>query len=157
MDKSMKLYDKICNSTIKLSLRSKKRNGILKELVSLLPMDENAKNILLTTLVRREDMGSTGVGMGIAIPHARSLLVKEFKLVIGLSRKGVLFDSYDGKPVHLFFLIIAPPQETSNSYLITLGKVAELAKNIAKDKRLFSVTEENEFFKIIKELEEKGR
>lgn len=153
MKKSTKLYEKITNSTIELNLRSKARNGVLKELVSLLQMNPEAKDILLKTLIKREEMGSTGVGKGIAIPHARTLLVKEFKIIIGLSRRGVEFDSFDGKPVHLFFLLIAPPEESSNSYLITLGKVAELAKSIAEDRRLFNVKESKEFFEIVKELE----
>ncbi len=153
MKKSTKLYEKITNSTIELNLRSKVRNGVLKELVSLLQMNPEAKDILLKTLIKREEMGSTGVGKGIAIPHARTLLVKEFKIIIGLSRRGVEFDSFDGKPVHLFFLLIAPPQESSNSYLITLGKVAELAKSIAEDGRLFNLKEGKEFFEIVKELE----
>lgn len=157
MKKSTKLYDKICNSVVKLNIRSKTKSGVLKELVSLLQMGPNAKDILLKTLIKREKMGSTGVGKGIAIPHARTLLVKEFELIIGLSRNGVKFDSFDGKPVYLFFLLIAPPQETSNSYLITLGKVAELAKGIAKDGRLFKVRQEKEFLEIIREIEEKSK
>jgi len=154
MKKSIGLYNRICNSTVKFNLRSKTRNGVLKELVSLLKMDPNAKDILLKTLIKREEMGSTGVGKGIAIPHARTLLVKEFRLVIGLSKKGIQFDSFDGKPVHVFFLLIAPPLETSNSYLITLGKIAELAKGIAKDGRLFKVQHGAEFLEIIREIEE---
>lgn len=156
MKMSADLYDKISKSTVKLALRSKTRDGVLKELVALLHMDPQAKDILLKTLIEREEMGSTGVGKGIAIPHARTLLVKECTLIIGLSRKGVKFDSLDGEPVHLFFLLIAPPQETSNSYLITLGKVAELAKGIAKDGRLFDVRQGKEFLEIIREIGEKG-
>ena len=154
MKKSTGLYNRICNSIVKFNLRSKTRNGVLKELVLLLRMDPNAKDILLKTLIKREEMGSTGVGKGIAIPHARTLLVKEFRLVIGLSKQGIQFDSFDGKPVHVFFLLIAPPLETSNSYLITLGKIAELAKGIAKDGRLFKVECEAEFLDIIREIEE---
>jgi mannitol/fructose-specific phosphotransferase system IIA component (Ntr-type) len=152
MEESIELYKKIQTSIINLNLKSRKRDSVLKELVSTLPMEANEKNILLTTLIKREDMGSTGVGEGIAIPHARTLLVKEFRLIIGLSKGGVEFNSPDGKPVHLFFLLIAPPHEASNSYLITLGKVAELAMKISKDRRLFTVTEKMEFLKIIGEL-----
>ncbi len=155
MNKVGELYCKFCDSTIKSDLRSTTKNGVIKELVSALSMQANARDILIKNLLKREGMGSTGVGKGIAIPHARTLLVRDFKLVIGLSKKGVEFDSFDGKPVYIFFLLIAPPEESSNSYLITLGKVAEFAKLIANDGRLFKVKNEREFLEIVKEIEDK--
>lgn len=155
MSESTKLYKRIDKKDIKLNLRNTTAKGVLKELVSLVPIKSKAKDILLNTLIKREEMGSTGVGRGIAIPHARTLLVRKCQIVAGLSRNGVDFNSFDGKPVHLFFLIAAPPQqESSNSYLITLGKVAELSRNIAKDKRLFNVKRKKKFLEIIKEIEE---
>jgi mannitol/fructose-specific phosphotransferase system IIA component (Ntr-type) len=156
MEETPKLSTIIGDSKIIVNLRSRTKNGVLKELVSHLEMEPEAKDILLKTLVKREEMGSTGVGKGIAIPHARTLLVKNFTLVIGLSRKGIPFDALDGKPSNLFFLVIAPPLEPSNSYLIALGKIAELARGIAKDGRLFNVTEEDEFMRVVKEIEEGG-
>lgn len=156
MEEIHKPSEIISESTIVLNLRSKTKSGVLKELVSHLQMDAEARDILLKTLMKREEMGSTGVGKGIAIPHARTLLVKEFTLIIGLSKKGIPFDAHDGKPSNLFFLLIAPPQEASNSYLIALGKIAELAQGIAKDGRLFDVNDKETFLTIVKEIEEKG-
>lgn len=156
MEETLKLSEVISNSRIILNLRSKTRNGVLKELVSHLQMEAEAREILLKTLMKREEMGSTGIGKGIAIPHARTLLVKEFTLIIGLSKKGIPFDALDGKLSNLFFLLIAPPQEPNNSYLIALGKVAELARGIAKDGRLFEVTDVAEFLRVVKEIEEGG-
>jgi PTS system nitrogen regulatory IIA component len=156
MEETVKLSSIISNSKIILNLRSRTKNGVMKELVSHLQMEPEAKDILLKTLMKREEMGSTGLGKGIAIPHARTLLVREFNLIIGLSKKGIPFDALDGKPSNLFFLLIAPPQEPSNSYLIALGKIAELARGIAKDGKLFDVTEEDEFLRVVREIEEKG-
>jgi PTS system nitrogen regulatory IIA component len=157
MSESTKLYKRIDKDDIKLNLRNTTAKGVLKELVSLVPIKSKAKDILLKTLIKREQMGSTGVGRGIAIPHARTLLVRKCEIEAGLSKKGVDFNAFDGKPVHLFFLIVAPPQqESSNSYLITLGKVAELSRNIAKDKRLFNAKRKKEFLEIIEEIEESG-
>jgi PTS system nitrogen regulatory IIA component len=156
MEETVKLSSIISNSKIILNLRSRTKNGVMKELVSHLQMEPEAKDILLKTLIKREEMGSTGLGKGIAIPHARTLLVREFTLIIGLSKKGIPFDALDGKPSNLFFLLIAPPREPSNSYLIALGKIAELARGIAKDGRLFDVTEEDEFLRVMREIEEKG-
>ncbi len=156
MEETIKLSAIISNSKIILKLRSRTKNGVLKELVSHLQMEAKAKDILLKTLMKREEMGSTGVGKGIAIPHARTLLVKEFTLIIGLAKRGIPFNAIDNKPANVFFLLIAPPQEPSNSYLIALGKIAELARGIAKDGKLFDVTEEEKFLRIIKEIEERG-
>jgi len=155
MKKKSKLYERIKNSIIVLNLRNKSREGILKELVSYLTMDDKAKKILLKTLIKREELGSTTIGKGIAVPHARTLLIKEFKVVIGLSRKGVNFDTKSHKLTHLFFLLLAPPREASNTYLITLGKIAELAKNIGSDRRLLKVKKKSEFFEIIEDIEGK--
>lgn len=157
MKNNIGLYKRIYNSQIKLNLRSKTRDSVLKELVAQLHIPPQAKEILLKTLIKREEMGSTGVGKGIAIPHARTLLVKECTLIIGISKSGVEFNAIDGKPVHLFFLLIAPPQEMSSSYLITLGKIAELARIIAKDGRLFDVKKDSQFREIMKELEGKKK
>jgi len=151
------LYYKFCDSTIKFNLRSTTKKGVIKELVSALSLEANVRNILIKTLLKRESMGSTGVGKGIAIPHARTLLVKDFKLVIGVSKKGVEFDSFDGKPVFIFFMLIAPPEESSNSYLITLGKVAEFARSIALNGKLFKAANEKEFLEVVKEIEEKTK
>jgi PTS system nitrogen regulatory IIA component len=156
MEETPKLYETISNSKIILSLRSKTKNGVLKELVSHLEMNPEARDILLKTLIKREEMGSTGIGKRIAVPHARTLLVKKFTLIIGLSKSGIPFDAIDKKPVNIFFLLIAPPQEPSNTYLIALGRIAELARGIAKDGRLFDVTGGEDFLKIVKEIEEKG-
>jgi mannitol/fructose-specific phosphotransferase system IIA component (Ntr-type) len=156
MEEKLKLSTIIGNSKIILNLRSKSKNGVLKELVSHLQMEPEAKDILMKALINREEMGSTSVGKGIAIPHARTLLVKEFNLIIGLSKRGIPFDAPDNKPSRLFFLLIAPPQEPSNSYLIALGKIAELARAIAKDGRLFNAVEEGEFLRIMEEIEQGG-
>ncbi len=157
MEEKVKLSSIISNSKIVLGLKSRSKNGVIKELVSHLSMEPEAKDILLKTLMKREEMGSTGVGKGIAIPHARTLLIKELKLIIGLSRNKIPFDSHDGKPANLFFLLIAPPREPSNTYLIALGKIAELARAIAKDGRLFTAKDEMEFLRIVREVEEKGK
>ena len=113
-----------------------------------------AKGILLETLKKREELGSTGVGKGIAIPHCRSLLVKDLHLVIGRSKKGVDFGALDGKQVHLFFLIVASPLEPSNQYLIVLGKVAQIAREITKDQRILEIDEKSEFIRFLGEVEE---
>ncbi|TVP80203.1 MAG: PTS sugar transporter subunit IIA [Gemmatimonadales bacterium] len=125
----MKLRDLFRPETVKLELESEDKDDILKELVELLELDEKSEAILFKTLKRRENLGSTGIGKGIAIPHCRSLVVNELRLAYGRKSDGVAFDAIDEKEVRHFFLIVAPPLEVSNQYLPVLGKVAQFAKD----------------------------
>jgi PTS system nitrogen regulatory IIA component len=136
-----------------LDLRSGTKEEVLEELVALLPVEAKSKEMLVETLKKREELGSTGVTKGIAIPHCRSLLVKKLYVVLGRSRKGIDFKSLDKKPVYLFFLIVAPPQEPSNQYLIVLGKVAQMARELSKKKQLHEIDDKQEFLRFLSEIE----
>ena len=86
--------------------------------------------LIVSTLLKREELGSTGIGKGIAIPHCRSLAVDKLEIAVGRTTKPINFNAIDKKPVSLIFLIIAPPQDPGNQYLITLGKIDQIAKEI---------------------------
>ena len=128
-------------------LKAETKEAVLEELIRPL-VDEGkikTKDIVLETLAKRETLGSTGIGKGVAIPHCRTLAISEVQIVVGVSKRGIPYDAIDRKKVHLFFLIIAPPQEESNLYLPILGKVVEMLRDSkvrkllmkAKDFRLF--------------------
>lgn len=136
-----------------LPLRALTADDALPELVGLLRLDERATGTLLKILQRREELGSTGVGRGIAIPHGRSLVVNRVRLAYGYSPTGIPWRAVDDRPVHHFFLIVAPPIEVSNQYLPVLGKIASFAKEPDVPERLSRLTTPQEFFKL---LEEKG-
>jgi mannitol/fructose-specific phosphotransferase system IIA component (Ntr-type) len=93
------------------------------------------------------------MGRGIAIPHCRSLVANRLRLAYGHSRRGVEFQTIDGKPAHHLFLIVAPPLEISNQYLPVLGRIAQFAKEPDVPDRLAALTRADEFFQL---LEEKG-
>jgi nitrogen PTS system EIIA component len=116
-------------------------------------VDPRAGDSLLRVLQRRESLGSTGMGRGIAIPHGRSLVANRLRLAYGQSRKGIEFQAIDGKPVHHLFLIVAPPLEISNQYLPVLGRIAQFAKEPDVPDRLAALTRPDDFFHL---LEEKG-
>jgi len=80
---------------------------------------------LLEVLRQREALGSTGIGKGIAVPHARSTMVAERAVLLARSSKGVEFDAADGNPVHLIFLIVAPPIEKDPIYLQMLAQIVK--------------------------------
>ncbi len=140
---------------VNLNLKATSRDGILKELVSLAPLGEKAQQILLVNLKQREELGSTGIGRGVAIPHCRSLMLNSLTLIAGRSKNGVEFNSIDKKPVRLFLLIIAPPHDPKNQYLITLGRIAQLAKDLSPNDPLYSVETPGEFIARLAELEKK--
>lgn len=149
----MKLSEIVSPERVNLELRGTTKESVLKELVKLLKLSPSAQKTLLSTLITREDLGSTGVGGGIAIPHCRSLVAGDLMVAIGRSKAGVNFQSMDGKRAYLFFLIVAPPLGDPSQYLIALGKIAQVASEIAKDKRTKTVKQRKQFIELIQELE----
>jgi mannitol/fructose-specific phosphotransferase system IIA component (Ntr-type) len=149
----MALRDFFTTDSIALPLSATSAEGVLPALVNLLHLDAPAGETLLRVLRRREELGSTGVGRGIAIPHARSLVVHRVRLAYGYVPGGISWQALDDRPVHHFFLIVAPPIEVSNQYLPVLGKIATFAKEPDVPERLSRLESPAEFFKL---LEEKG-
>jgi mannitol/fructose-specific phosphotransferase system IIA component (Ntr-type) len=149
----MHLRDFFTPGAIDFNLQATDKDSILVELVRLLGVDPRAADALVRVLQRRETLGSTGMGRGIAIPHGRSLVANRLRLAYGHSRHGVEYRALDGRPVHHFFLIVAPPLEISNQYLPVLGRIAQFAKEPDVPDRLASLAGPDEFFRL---LEEKG-
>lgn len=123
-------------------LRARTKDGVLKELADCLSQDREVRDpkLLLEMLKKREALGSTAIGSGVAIPHGRSLAIASIKVLFARHSKGVDFDSPDGEPVRLFFLIVAPPQDRNNEYLPLLGQIAELVKEAKVRERLLKAT-----------------
>ena len=149
----MNLKDFFAPDAIDLALRGTSKDEILTEMVGLLGVDERSSGTLLRILQRRENLGSTGVGRGIAIPHGRSLMVSRLRLAYGYQREGIEYQAIDGRPVFSFFLIVAPPLEISNQYLPVLGKIAQFASRSDVPERLGALQSSADFFRL---LEEKG-
>jgi mannitol/fructose-specific phosphotransferase system IIA component (Ntr-type) len=149
----MQLREFFQPDAIALDLRGADKDAVLAELVGLLGMGDRNADTLLRVLQRRESLGSTGMGRGIAIPHCRSLVVDHLRLAYGQHRTGVEFQAIDAKPVHHFFLIVAPPLEISNQYLPVLGRIAQFCKDAEVPDRLSQLRNADEFFNL---LEAKG-
>lgn len=147
----MKLRELLTADVVNLELESEAKDDILKELISLLAMDEKSEGILFKTLKRRENLGSTGIGKGIAIPHCRSLVVTRLRLAYGRKPLGVDFKAIDDQPVRNFFLIVAPPLEVSNQYLPVLGKIAQFAKDPDVPAQLMEIGTPEEFLALLEE------
>jgi len=147
----MKLRELFTPDVVNLNLTAYSKDDTLKQLVGLLSLDENSESILYKTLKRRENLGSTGIGRGIAIPHCRSLVVSRLHLAYGRKPDGVGFKAIDDQPVHNFFLIVAPPLEVSNQYLPVLGKIAQFAKDDDVPGLLKGLSEPEEFLALLEE------
>jgi nitrogen PTS system EIIA component len=147
----MELREFFSQDAIKLELEGNTKDDVLKELIALLGLDEKAEGMLFKMLKRRENLGSTGIGRGIAIPHCRSLVVNKLRVAFGRKSNGMDFKAIDEKPVNFFFLIVAPPLEVSNQYLPVLGKIAQFSKEAEVPDRLFKLQSPAEFMELLKE------
>lgn len=147
----MLLHDRFAVNAINLSLSASSKEELLGKMVALLHVDEEAAETLGKMLQRREQLGSTGVGRGIAIPHCRSLVVPQLRMAYGRVPAGLGYDAIDGNPVHHVFLIVAPPVELSNDYLPVLGRLAQFAKDPTVPERLTSLSTPEEFLELLRE------
>lgn len=145
----MRLREFFTPERVDLHLDGGSRNEILEALVGLLGLDERARTVLSRTLRRRESLGSTGIGRGIAIPHCRSLVVTRLHMAYGRRLKGVDFGSIDNRPARHFFLIVAPPLEVAGRYLPALGRIAQFAKERDVPDRLAALKSATEFFGLL--------
>jgi len=147
----MELRDFFSEDAIELEIKGASKDDVLKELIALLKLDEKSEGMLFKMLKRRENLGSTGIGRGIAIPHCRSLVVSKLRVAFGRKREGLDFKAIDDNPVNFFFLIVAPPLEVSNQYLPVLGKIAQFSKEADVPDRLLGITQPAEFMALLEE------
>src|SRR5258708_30433515 len=145
----MELREFFSEDAIKLELEGETKDDILKELISLLKIDDKSEGMLYKMRKRRENLGSTGIGRGIAIPHCRSLVVSKLRVAFGRKSAGVDFKAIDDKPVFFFFLIVAPPLEVSNQYLPVLGKIAQFSKEADVPARLLKLKQPPELIQLL--------
>lgn len=145
----MQLRDYLSPERIDLDLAGDSKEEILRALLALLDLDRRSLDTLLRTLRRRKNLGSTGIGKRIAIPHCRSLVVNHLHLAYGRRPGGVDFQAIDGRPVSHFFLIVAPPLEVSGQYLPVLGKVAQFARDPEVPARLDAIATPEEMLSLL--------
>jgi PTS system nitrogen regulatory IIA component len=103
--------------------------------------------------LERERLGSTGIGGGIAIPHGKLGALKSLLMAFGRSRKGVEFDAMDGKPTHLFFLLLAP-EDSTGAHLKMLARISRSLKNSVFRERLMTAADGRELYMVIQKEDE---
>jgi fructose-specific phosphotransferase system IIA component len=154
----MKMMDFLNSEAISVKLQSTDKKGVIKELTDLLiksgEIKEKDKDKVVKILLEREALGSTGIGQGIGIPHGKFSGVKKLIGACGISSKGVDFESLDGDPVYIFFLLIAP-EDSAGPHLKALARVSRLLKDKYFRDMLRNAKDEKTLIKIIKQEDQK--
>ena len=143
---------------VSTDVKSQHKEAVIQELVELLVKAGSLKDKdvhkLVQILLKRESLGSTGIGQGVAIPHGKSDCVTKLVAAFGVSHSGVSFDSLDGEPVHLFFLLIAP-EDSAGPHLKALARISRLLKDKHFRDSLRDARDEKTLVKIIREEDER--
>ncbi|MCM8792324.1 MAG: PTS sugar transporter subunit IIA [Candidatus Omnitrophica bacterium] len=154
----MKIMDFLSKKAIIPALKSTKKEEVIKELVDALiqagEISKSHRNKLVEALLAREKLGSTAIGQGVGIPHAKSEYVDKLVAALGISPKGVDFDSLDGEPVYIVFLLLAP-QDSAGPHLKALALISRLLKDKYFRDNLRSSKDEKVILKFIMEEDEK--
>jgi len=150
----MKILDVLKKETILVDLKSKDKTGVINELVT--PVAKLARiehKKLVRVLLEREQLGSTGIGGGIGIPHGKLKDMDSLILGFGLSRSGIDFESMDGKPTHVFFLLVTPENSTG-LHLKLLAQISRLLKKEIFKESLLKATDRDEVLSLIQAEDE---
>ena len=147
----MKILDVLPKEAIIVDLQSTDKKGVIEELVTpIVDLTGVDHEELVRVLMERERLGSTGIGGGIGIPHGKLKDLKSLVLGFGLSRKGVDFESMDGRPTHIFFLLVTPENSTG-LHLKLLARISKILKNDPIKERLLKAGNPDEVISIIAE------
>ncbi|MBI4340698.1 MAG: PTS sugar transporter subunit IIA [Candidatus Omnitrophica bacterium] len=144
--------------TTDLKVPNQSKEEIIQALVQLLvaagAIKEKDVARLVQILLKRESLGSTGIGQGVAIPHGKCDCVKDLVAAFGVCRSGIAFDSLDGEPVHLFFLLVAP-EDSAGPHLKALARISRLLKDKHFRDTLKNAKDEKTLVRIIREEDER--
>lgn len=154
--KLMKITEFLDKRGIKVGLQATEKEETLKELVEVLAAvkDIGDKKGIVRALIEREGLGSTGIGQGIAIPHGKTDRVDSLVAVLGISHKGVNFESLDGELVYIFFLLVAP-RETAGPHLKALAQISRLLRDAYFCELLKRCKTPEEVYDLIRREEDK--
>lgn len=126
----VKIVDYMSEDLISLNLTGKNKEEVLKELSQLISKSDKIveKDVIYKALLDREELGSTGIGKEVAIPHAKTEVATGLIVAFGISKEGIDFKSADGEKVKLFF-VFASPEKESHVYLKVLARISRLVRN----------------------------
>ena len=151
-DKNIADYIKV--ETINLNLESKNKNAVIRELYNNLKQTNLIKDEEqgLNDIFKREDMGSTGIGKRIALPHAKTKAVDELMITFGISKNGISYNSVDDENVNIFFMFLCPENKTQE-YLKVLARISRLIREEKFVNDLLKATSNQEILELIRKEE----
>jgi len=154
----MRIIDFLSEKCININLKGRNKREVLEELVDLLVKagEIEDKEEMVKVLLEREKLGSTGIGEGIGIPHGKTKTVKKLVAAFGRSEKGIDFDSLDGEPAYLFFLMVAP-QDSAGPHLKALARISRLLKEKDFREELMRAPNPEVLFAAIRRKDEEGK
>ena len=146
----MKIQDIVSPGAVVDNLQAETKEGVLHELSEVIAqiVPKLSAESLTNILMERESLGSTGIGDGVAIPHGKVTGIERLVAAFGRSRNGVQFHSLDGKPAHLFFLIVAP-EYSAGMHLKALARISRLLKDGRFRKSLLDAADADELRRIL--------
>ncbi len=148
----MALVDLISPEVVKVPLAAKTKQEVIRELVRVLLDAGRIPEFQAPydALIAREALGSTGLEQGIAVPHAKTGTVRTLTVAIGIAPHGIDFESADGKPSNLFFLLLAPPEQ-SGPHIQALAEIARIAKSPSFLRQLTGASTPQEVVELFRE------
>jgi PTS system nitrogen regulatory IIA component len=150
----MKILDVLNINAINVDLKARDKKGLLDEMVAPVATETGASHQkLVKVLMDRERLGSTGIGGGIGIPHGKLKNLDSLVLGFGLSRQGIDFESMDGRPTHIYFLLLTP-ESSAGVHLKLLARISRLLKNDGVKERLMQAQAPQDVINIIEEEDE---
>ncbi len=152
----MKIVEFLNEKAITANIKATNKEDVIREMVDVLARAEGFRNKeeLVKVLINRENLGSTGIGQGVGIPHAKTNVVKKLVAAFGLAPQGVNFDALDGEPVYIFFLLVAP-EDSAGPHLKGLARISRLLKDKYFRESLKALTDEKAILKLIREEDAK--
>ena len=152
----MTLMEILSGRSVVVGLKGQNKREVLEELVNSLEVGDKItdRDKVLDAVLLREEIMSTGIGHGIAIPHGKSEYVTELGGVLGIKKEGVDFDALDGKPTYIFFLLVSP-LDVSGPHIKALARISRLLKGEDFRQKLIAAADNEDAIAIIEEEEKK--
>lgn len=150
----MLLSELLSAERVKVPLDSRTKSDVLQELVELVTHGRNNSDAepILSSVRERELVLSTGVGGGVAIPHGKTPHIDQLVLAAGVAPEPIDFDALDGKPVHLFFLLVGP-ESAAGAHVKTLSRISRLLRRESLRANLLAARSPDEFLRLVRESE----